>query len=607
MKKNNLRCLVIGAGLSGLVTAKELLDVGIEDVTIVEKSKDLGGVWRTHCWTNTTLTSSKWVTEFSSFPMPDEYPDFPTPEQMMDYLQAFAQHFDLEKRIHCRITVKAIERNENNGYDVITDQGIYDNYNFIVVCTGLHGKPSIPNIPGLERFQGTLIHGIAYKTPEPFRDQRVLCVGLGESGVGISSEISSVAAHTIVSGSSFAPVPRNLPLINIPVDLLSFWQIGRYMKDYPQLVPVGANSYTSLPSRLASAVVSIHPILKDMPTEWLPKAWFPYRWQTKLWFHPRSASINASVNLTRPDAFTDDILYLIKKNYIEPKGKVARLEGNKVYFEDGTQAEVDTIVMNTGYQASVLSLNLPDNLVYRHQDLYKGCFHVDLPNLAFVGFIRPTVGSIPAMAEMQARFVAQIFSGQKQLPKPSKLKRLIEVEARNHAREYPTIHARFPHVHGFDTYMYEMANLIGCQPQIWDHLSSWQQLQAYLLGSTQPLRFRQRGPGFIDGASEIYAARIAKYFSTVPGIFLRNYIFILFFYPYVLALLLGAILFWGIKLSSLVSVSLAILCWILYITVNVFRIVALIPLIIIFLIGFFIPLFFRKTFLTFLFKEEKPC
>ena len=70
------RCLVIGAGVSGLVTAKELLDARITDITILESSEELGGVWHQYCWKTTTLTSSKWVTEFGSYPMPEEYPEF---------------------------------------------------------------------------------------------------------------------------------------------------------------------------------------------------------------------------------------------------------------------------------------------------------------------------------------------------------------------------------------------------------------------------------------------------------------------------------------------------------------------------------------------------
>ena len=83
------RALIIGAGSSGIVAAKELMDVGIDDVTILEQSEDLGGVWRKYCWSSATLTSSKWLTEFGSYPMPEEYPDFHTPGLMMKYLRSF--------------------------------------------------------------------------------------------------------------------------------------------------------------------------------------------------------------------------------------------------------------------------------------------------------------------------------------------------------------------------------------------------------------------------------------------------------------------------------------------------------------------------------------
>ena len=588
-------CIIIGAGLSGLVTAKELLEGGIENIVILEKGDDLGGVWRTHSWPTATLTSSKWITEFSSFPMPDDYPDFPTPEQMATYLRSFAEHFGLLHRIRCGVTVQAIQPHESDGqttgrYNVVTNQGTYGACPFVVVCSGLHGKPKMPNIPGLDSFTGTVIHGRSYRSPDPFRYKRVVCIGLGESAVGISSEISAVAAQTIVAGTVFAAAPRVYPYTNIPIDQVSFWQVGQYMKDYQELVTVGASWYNRLPGKLRSMFVEFHPALKGFPKEWLPDAWSPYRWHAKYWPYPGGSESHASGNLTRPTAPTDDLLYLLQTRQIEAKGRVIRIEGNQVFFQDGSSTETDALVMNTGYQASVLAIDMPLDWPYRHQDLYKGCFHPHMPNLAFVGLVRPTIGSISAMAEMQARLVAQVFSKARSLPSPPQLETIIKAEAKRHARLYPTIHDTFPHVYAFEQWMEEMADILGCQPKLWQHLGSWQQLQAYLLGSPQPLRYRQHGVGAIADAKQRYGDRTTKLFDNGFGQIYRNYIFLLFAYPHVFALVVGLVLLLGFHCSGPISLGIAALIWGLYMTVDLFRFVVWMPLII---LDSFI---FRKAF-----------
>ena len=575
----NKRCLIIGAGLSGLVTAKELLDIGIANLTILEKSQDLGGVWLKHTWPSVTLTSSKWITEFGSYPMPDPYPDFPTPEQMVDYLQSFAQHFDLEKYICYDTTVTEIKVNGNGRYTVVTNREIYGDVTFVVVCSGLHGKPNMPEIPGLDGFTGTKIHTYAYSTPDMFRDQRVLCIGLGESGVGISSEISTVAQHTIVSARTLALAPRVYPYTNLPYDQTSNWQIAKWVKDFQEVVTVGASWYGRLPNWLQSRFVEFHPILRRFPKHWLPEVWAPYRWHGKFWPHPTGVDGNRGGNLTRPDAPSDDLFYLMETGQIQPQGLVTRFEGNRAYFEGGSSADIDAIVCSTGYQANVLELRFPNGWQYSHRDLYKGCLHPDLPNLAFIGFVRPAIGSIPAMAEMQARLVAQVFSGQKQLPPQKRLKRLVAKEFRQHARQYSVMQARFPHVYAFEPWMEEMAELIGCQPKLWHHLDSYPALRAYLMGSTIPLRFRMQGVGAIEGAKQTYIDRTTKLVNNSFGALARNYLVFFFFYPHVFTLIVGLILRWGLHLPASIAIALAALFWIAYMTVDVFRFFAWWPMI----------------------------
>ena len=576
---NDKRCVIVGAGLSGLVAAKELIDVGIDDLIILEQSQDLGGVWLQHAWPSVTLTSSKWITEFGSYPMPDSYPDFPTPEQMVDYLQSFAQHFDLEKYIRYDTTVSEIKRHGESRYTILTNRDSYEDIRFVAVCSGLHGKPNMPKIPGLDEFRGTKLHGYSYPGPDWFQNQRVLCIGLGESGVGISSEISSVAQQTIVLAKTLALAPRVYPYTNLPYDQTSNWQIAKWVKDFQEVVTVGASWYGRLPDWLQSRFAEFHPILRRFPKQWLPEVWAPYRWHGKFWPHPTGVESSGNGNLTRPDAPSDDLFYLMETGKIRPQGLVTHFEGNRAHFEDGSSAEVDAVICNTGYQANVMRMQFPNGWQYCHRDLYRGCLHPDLPNVAFVGFVRPSIGSIPAMAEMQARLVAQVFSQQKQLPPQKRLKRLVAKEFQRHAHQHAVMQARFPHVYAFEPWMDEMGELIGCKPKLWNHLDSWQSLRAYLMGATIPLRFRMQGTGAVKDAKQRYIDRTTKLVKNSFGALARNYMIVFFFYPHVLTLIVGLFLRWGLHLPVSMALALATLFWVAYMTVDVFRFFAWWPMI----------------------------
>ncbi|NEP84397.1 MAG: dimethylaniline monooxygenase, partial [Okeania sp. SIO3B3] len=211
--------------------------------------------------------------------------------------------------------------------------------------------------------------------------------------------------------------------------------------------------------------------------------------------------------------------------------------------------------------------------------LYKGCIHPDMPGLAFTGTVRPTIGSIPAMAEMQSRFIAQVFSGGFELPEKEELKKLIKKEADDHARKNPKMTERWPHIYFFDEWMEEMAELIGTQPKIWQHLGSWKQLQGFLFGAPMPLRFRQYGHGMVEGAKEGYAERINHLYGTPPVSYAVLFLFMSLSYPYIISLLIAAFCFWGTDLSPLVSFSLGLVFYTLYMTVDVFRfVVAFLPI-----------------------------
>src|SRR5215471_6080166 len=92
------RTCVIGAGCAGLAAARALAAADL-DVNVFEAKPDIGGNWSYGVYDATYLISSRKTSGFPEFPMPESYPDFPSRLQMRDYLQAYAERFDLRRHV----------------------------------------------------------------------------------------------------------------------------------------------------------------------------------------------------------------------------------------------------------------------------------------------------------------------------------------------------------------------------------------------------------------------------------------------------------------------------------------------------------------------------
>lgn len=96
---------IIGAGVSGIAAAKHLSH---HNPIVLEASDSIGGVWR-HCSYNSTkLQSHRRDYEFSDFPWFDrDNPEYPSHLEILDYLNSYAEHFDVLKFV--RFNSKVVE------------------------------------------------------------------------------------------------------------------------------------------------------------------------------------------------------------------------------------------------------------------------------------------------------------------------------------------------------------------------------------------------------------------------------------------------------------------------------------------------------------------
>ena len=188
---------VIGAGAAGLAAMKCALDEGLQP-TAFEREAGIGGIWRytddptKSCISQSTVTNiSKHLLCFSDFPIPKEFPNFLPQELFQEYFEMYAERFHLVDKIRFHTEVTVVMRSadhESTGrwtvrWRSLTDHAVKEQtFDFVMVCTGINQVPLVPNIDGLELFEGDVLHSSAYRTWKPFEGKRVLIVGMGNTG-----------------------------------------------------------------------------------------------------------------------------------------------------------------------------------------------------------------------------------------------------------------------------------------------------------------------------------------------------------------------------------------------------------------------------------------
>ena len=408
---------VIGAGISGLTTLKMLEDYGIEAVCF-EASDRIGGNWAfdnpngsSSAYRSLHIDTSKHQLSFRDFPMPEEFPDFPHHTQIKQYLDSYAEAFDLLRSIEFETRVEHARRLPDGGWELTTsrtgaaaggatggagsqgDAADTDTRRFdlLVVGNGHHWDPRFANFAG--EFTGEMIHSHAYIDPwEPLHlmDKKILVVGIGNSAADIAVELSS-------------KVMRNEVVLSTRS---SAWIVPKYIAGKP------ADKYFAT----------------------LP--YVPYAWQRKViqMMQPMSAGTPEGYGLPKPNhkffeahpTQSVELPLRLGSGDVTAKGDIDRLDGKTVHFADGTSAEFDVMIQATGYNTTFpfFDRDFLSADAHNHVPLYKRMFSPGIDDMVMVGFAQSTPTLFP-FVEAQARLVAAWAAGLYRTPPVAEMERVI--------------------------------------------------------------------------------------------------------------------------------------------------------------------------------------
>ncbi|MGL6161289.1 flavin-containing monooxygenase [Microbulbifer sp.] len=462
---------VIGAGLSGIAAIKQLTDEG-HDVVCFERLDNLGGVFsRNEIYDDLHLTISNYFMAYSDDVPSNERLKFWSKAEYREYLNSYVEKFNLEEKIKYSTEVTSVRQTPGaDSWEVeVSCNGEMERLEFdsVVVCSGHFQRPKIPEIEGLESFKGDVVHSKFYRDKNFYEGKRVLCVGMGESSADITSEISSVAKKCILSLRRYhAVAPRYMAFQEdtyFTID--TSWLTSRIVNRLPHRFHAGITK-----GIFRRYVNSRNPDLR-IRGQWLMKSGPS--------FHQ---AVTKNERLFKP----------IADGKVTPNiGGIQRFDESGVIFKDGTREKIDAVVFCSGYK---LEFPFLDKQISDMRDLFKQMFIPEVgESLAFVGFVRPQQGGIPAIAEMQSRYLAQLYSDKTKLPPIPEQRQIIGQDAEHWRSEYritPKVASLVNYCH----YMDSLAELVGCMPRI-PSLKEDLRLRVKLLHGPQfAAQYRLSGP-----------------------------------------------------------------------------------------------------------------
>lgn len=400
---------IIGAGLSGLVTAKTCLEYGY-DVRLFEKDTELGGVWASsRRYPGVTPQNTKDTYCFSDFPMPKHFPEWPTGEQVQAYLSEYAKKFNVFPTIQFshEITGVSFQNDKWTIYGKKHDTSFTAKTDFLIICNGTFSDPFIPNLRGMDSFikaGGEIFHSTQFHSTETSKDKRLIVVGYGKS----ASDLITVASETAKSSLLVFREPK--------------WKIPRYVK--------GINMKYLLLNRLGEAFIKPndqHNRLEKFITKigisgrmlsFMEKYSTRKQMLIELGLVPTSTikeQAFGEISLETPHFFKKIKAGIITTRQTE----IVAFNGRQVIFSNGDQMESDVIVFAAGFKQTIPFLSNTLREKFTDSDgnyiLYHHILPAGVPALAFVGYNSSI--QCPISSEFAALWVCEYLKGR--IAKPS--------------------------------------------------------------------------------------------------------------------------------------------------------------------------------------------
>src|SRR4051794_33247621 len=188
--------LIIGSGFAGIAMGIALKKAGIESFTILERADDLGGTWRDNRYPGCACDVQASLYSFSFEPNPEWTRLYAGQSEIWDYLRRCAAKYGLLPHIRFGETIREARFDEaDQRWAVRTASGAGYRANLVVSAMGALSNPALPDLPGLDRFEGPRFHSATWDHEYDLTGKRVAVIGTGASAIQFIPQIATRTAR----------------------------------------------------------------------------------------------------------------------------------------------------------------------------------------------------------------------------------------------------------------------------------------------------------------------------------------------------------------------------------------------------------------------------
>ncbi len=395
---------IVGSGFSGLAMAARLKRSGRDDFVILERAREVGGTWRENTYPGCRCDVPSHVYSFSFAPNPEWSESFSPQGEIFDYLRRVAADEGLVEHVRfgCEVEQATWDAGARR-WRLHTSSGELSARIVIAGAGPLH-EPKLPDVPGLQDFEGHLFHSATWDHDHDLAGERVAVIGTGASAI------------------------QFVPQIQPEVERLHLFQ-----RTAPWVMPRRQRTITRAEKALFRRIPALQRAVRSaiywareaIAIPMLRVAFAPALKRVGLTHLRRSVADRELRTKLTPDYLPGCKRILVANDYLpaldQPNVEVlcegiAEVRGRTVVGTDGSEREVDTIICGTGFH--VLDMPIAERVVdgdgrtlAEHWEgspqAHRGTTVAGFPNLFLL--LGPNTGlghnSVVYMAEAQAGYV----------------------------------------------------------------------------------------------------------------------------------------------------------------------------------------------------------
>ena len=339
----HFRVAIVGSGFAGLGMAIRLKQAGIHDFVVLERAHDVGGTWRDNSYPGCQCDVPSHLYSFSFAPNPDWTRTFSNQPEIWAYLRRCAEDYGITPHIRFGHDVLSAHWDpEVEHWRLETSQGTVT-ADVFVSGMGALSEPSIPPIPGLERFEGTAFHSAAWDHEHDLTGKRVAVIGTGASTIQIVPRIQPAVAELTVFQRT---PPWVLPHPDRPVSDLE--------RRVYRMLPAAQRAMRAAIywARETFVFGFMHPRIIENTAERLSRAHLSR--QVKDPELRRKLTPSYRMGCKRILISNDYYPALMKPNVEVVTDGIAEISGSSILTRDGARRDVDTIILGTGFHVTDL-------------------------------------------------------------------------------------------------------------------------------------------------------------------------------------------------------------------------------------------------------------